>query len=395
MESERTNDPPDESARITWEGLLRELESSIPDLVSDFMWEVQARDIYANYEVPQRDLVETAHESLALQVRRLMGEPDSPGTAQRLSRLVSRRLAQGVPLASFLRANRLDFRVLWQRLESIAGREGAVVIAGNVTKVLDTVEKYIDELRSHYQSQELHNGGGVGAQRHRAIAQLFSGEEHSSIDIELIADRLQVAPDGMFEVIAVVGDAIGAQLERYGNDDAVGIFETARSAILFREQKASCAWPDEAIGSGGYVGEVAGLSQIPSAAISALAIARHAPRHRVQFFTAEEVWALVAHRHLEQVLPRHSRSIRDALAAESEHDRELIIEATSEYFRSGSIKLTSERLFCHRNTVIKRLRYFTQATGFDPTVPKDAAWIYIVLQGLAHSNRVQLHSSRY
>ena len=392
MESAHTGDDAQSETALTWDGILGRLNDEIPELVADFMWQLQARDLYATFDVPESDLKQTAAESLALQVRRLRGEPDPPGTVERMRRLAARRLRQGVALAEFLQANSLDFRVLWHRLESIPGIAGSAVLAANLTRVLDAVERYTDDLRNAYLAEEARLDLGSSQQRHKAIQRLFGGDELYGSDIELIADRLGLRPDATFEVIAVLGEMIGQMTARYADDPNVVRYETARSLILLREQDAASGWGSEAIGRGGLVDGIKGLKRVPEAAATAVVIARHADSDAPGFSSDRDVWPRVAYRYLEQTLPRYTRAIVQAIEAESEHDRALIVEATTEYLQTGSVKVTSERLFCHRNTVIKRLRYFAQATGFDPTVPQEAAWIQLALQGSGLAKRVQMHS---
>jgi len=51
---------------------------------------------------------------------------------------------------------------------------------------------------------------------------------------------------------------------------------------------------------------------------------------------------------------------------------------------SGSVKEVAARSFCHRNTVLNRLRRFSALTGRDVTRPADAA---VVLLALAAADR--------
>ncbi|HIY67216.1 MAG TPA: hypothetical protein H9830_13175, partial [Candidatus Agrococcus pullicola] len=66
MRSERSHDEVrHSSAPVTWEAVLDKLTDALPELVSDFMWQFQARELYASFDVPTRDLRETAFESLS------------------------------------------------------------------------------------------------------------------------------------------------------------------------------------------------------------------------------------------------------------------------------------------------------------------------------------------
>lgn len=379
---------------ITWEWILGRLSLELDELVQDFLREFHAQEPYPADQVAEQDLVDTARQTLELLVRRLRGEPDPPGAAGLIERLAARRAQQGVPMATFLRAARLDFRVIWVRLERIAGEGGNAVLAANVMRLLDTVERYVDALREAYRAEEARIDRTSAERRHRMILRLFSGEALAPGEAELVASRMAMRADARYEVVAVTGEAMHAMLARYGTDPAVGIFETASALVLFREQRVVEQWRRDAPSTGGYVGDVTGIADVPAAAQVALQIAKHAPQSPMLLATEQEVWATVAYRHLDGTFPRHTRGIEHSLATLSDFERERFVEVVRAYMRTGSVKETAEQLFCHRNTVINRLRAFAEATGYDPTLPQDAAWIFVALasQAAETSPNMQKHN---
>ncbi|MBO1900379.1 helix-turn-helix domain-containing protein [Leucobacter weissii] len=366
-------------APITWDWILGQLTQELDDVVAEFLREFRATEPYPSDQVAQQDIVDTARQTFELLIRRLRGESDPPGAAGLIERLAARRAQQGVPLATFLRAVRIDFRVIWVHVQRIAGEQGSAVLARNVVHLLDTVEDYVDALREAYRAEEARLDRTLAAQRHRTILRLFSGEPLTGGETELLAGRLRMRADARYEVIAVTGEAIHAMIARYGKDPLVGSFESVSAIVLFREQTAPERWRREVSSAGAYVGDVDGLAAVPRAAEVALQIARHAPAGEPVLATEDEVWATVALQHLREVFPRHAREVPRSLAALPAHERARLIQAVRTYLRTGSIKATAERLFCHRNTVINRLRAFADATGYDPTVPLEAAWIVVAL----------------
>ncbi len=54
------------------------------------------------------------------------------------------------------------------------------------------------------------------------------------------------------------------------------------------------------------------------------------------------------------------------------------------FLDSGSIKVTSAVMECHRNTVVNRLRTFQELTGLDMTVPTQAALAVVLLSRCQH-----------
>lgn len=382
----------DAHQEITWEWILGRLALEIDELVADFLREFGAQEqSYPAGQVAQQDVESTAGQTFELLIRRLQGLPDPAGSALTIERLAARRAQQGVPLATFMHAVRIDFRVIWMRAQLIAGEAGSAVLADQAMHMLATVESYIDALREAYQAEEARIDRSVAAQRHRMMLLLFSGRELSAGEIDVISARLRMRADARYEVVAVMGDTIGEMIARYGNDAAVGQYEDASALVLFREQAALGQWRLDAPCVGGYVGDVHGLAEVPRAAEAALEIARFAPTKPARLSTEEDVWAKIAFRHLESVFPGHSTAIFARLAELGEHERGRLVEAVQSYMRTGSVKVTAEALFCHRNTVINRLRAFAELTGYDPAIPRDAAWIHVALAAEQGNDAANMH----
>ncbi|MFC4948625.1 helix-turn-helix domain-containing protein [Pseudonocardia sp. GCM10023141] len=89
---------------------------------------------------------------------------------------------------------------------------------------------------------------------------------------------------------------------------------------------------------------------------------------------------------IDTMLPDLAETIRtDAigqLRALTPESQRQICATTETYMRTGSLLETSQLLYCHRNTVLKRLGRFRDLTGLDPTVPWDAATIRLALSAI-------------
>lgn len=62
-----------------------------------------------------------------------------------------------------------------------------------------------------------------------------------------------------------------------------------------------------------------------------------------------------------------------------EKERDQLVETVDAYLRTGSVKATSEQTYCHRNTVINRLKSFESCTGLSPLTIEDAGRIRMLL----------------
>src|SRR5699024_8952962 len=77
------------------------------------------------------------------------------------------------------------------------------------------------------------------------------------------------------------------------------------------------------------------------------------------------MWA-VARRALTTVYGRRIEEIASYTAKLREEDDPILITVDA-YLKTGSIKQTAQMSFCHRNTVINRIRQFTIHSGLDIT----------------------------
>jgi hypothetical protein len=68
------------------------------------------------------------------------------------------------------------------------------------------------------------------------------------------------------------------------------------------------------------------------------------------------------------------------LDALSDERREPVIAAVREYLSCGSVTASASRLFLHRNTMINRLQRFTDLTGLDVSIPRDAGTVRWLLR---------------
>jgi sugar diacid utilization regulator len=75
-----------------------------------------------------------------------------------------------------------------------------------------------------------------------------------------------------------------------------------------------------------------------------------------------------------------SERVLGPLDAVDPADRELLVETLTVWLdEDGSAQRAAARLYCHRNTVLNRLRRFEQLTGRSLTRPSDAVEVSLAL----------------
>ena len=72
------------------------------------------------------------------------------------------------------------------------------------------------------------------------------------------------------------------------------------------------------------------------------------------------------------------RSYVDAPLA-AMNDRDLIVETILAFAESGSVSTTAAKLYCHRNTVLNRIRKFEDTTGISLRTPRSQAMVQLCL----------------
>jgi hypothetical protein len=364
------NFPQAPSAEPDWAELIERLWKERDTLVRDFLERFQAVS-YDEALVPEEDIYQTAADSMDMFLLQLAGAP-LPPDLQALPRAVAvRRARQGVPLNAFLEAVRNDFRVLWKGLERVAREDRMDVLVANMDRLLDTVEGYVSSIQQAFAEEEALLARNKQLYRQRLLTRLF--DHANPADLPDIAAALGVGISDTFEVLAVTGDAVTQAQQQYESDRRTFMFEKSGALYLFRVVRKEHTWlqkqPDF---SAGYIPKAAGLSAVPKAASSALVLATHlAPGTRLG--TVADTWMGVAAEMLEKTLPDFAAPVWNALDKCSPHERQRLLDVAVSYGRTGSVKLTSEELYCHRNTVVNRLNALQEVIGLDLTVPAQAA----------------------
>jgi DNA-binding PucR family transcriptional regulator len=122
-----------------------------------------------------------------------------------------------------------------------------------------------------------------------------------------------------------------------------------------------------------------GLARVPAAARTAAEIAALS-RGDDGAVTLRHAWPRAAAARLGEVAGMLEELVLGGLATAPEVERQRLLETVTTHLSQGSVARTAASLFCHRNTVLNRLSRFTELTGFDPTLPVDAASVVVALE---------------
>lgn len=363
------------SAARTWAELIEQLRGERDALVADFL-ERFTRD--ARYEpglVDLDDVTANAFLTMDMFMYHLAGERPPAQIADLPRQIGARRARQGVPVEQFLEAIRIDFRVLWKGLERVAQPDGTTLLVTNMERVLGVVDAYVREVHQAFIDEEARLTRDSRIAHERALARLFTGELTPGALAE-IAAALGLGLGAGYEVLVADGDDGTWLADEFRTSPSVVVYERGGGTIAFRERTGMAEWPSEHPGlRGGYVGSVAGLARVPAAAVTARLLGAQGGG----VVTVADAWMSVAADHLAVAIPEFATDIEEEIRALTDHERERLLQAVRMYAETGSVKESAQRLYCHRNTMVNRLRAFHELTGLDVTVPNQAAWALVVL----------------
>ncbi|MTE19854.1 PucR family transcriptional regulator [Streptomyces sp. TRM43335] len=368
----------DEAVHARLRRLARDCLDHLDDLVGRYVAEVSDFEDYRSTVAPE-DLRDTARDSFELLLRLIGGLPLREELRAVPERLGRRRAHQGVPLEKLLQAVRMDFRVIWTVfLERVAPEELPELTRGAV-RVWEAVEfhtvhvhaAYLDEVAVLAREQE--------RQRTALMGRLLSSDGRDQQLVAQVATLLRVSAQDVFAV-AIAPPASQDAMRR-----AVAGRMTGHTTHLQQHQGMLVlvarlprgveapppSWLEDvpcAVGPPAH-----GLARVPEVVRAAEAVAVVMDPDVAGPVTLTDAWMPVAAAGLGPVAGMLGDSVLSALDPLPPHERERLLETVVVYCGSGSVAETSGALYCHRNTVLNRLRRFTELTGLDPTRPVDAA----------------------
>lgn len=367
-----------DDARVS-PALRRGVELCLNDLeaiTTLYVQQVRTLTGYVESVIAERDIHGTAYRTLQLMFWQLRGDALDGELTAHSSEIGRRRVRQGVPLESLLRAVRMDFRFIWQALNERLPAE-TERLSDDVVAIWEVVEAHTTSVQAGYMLELGRVKAELEQEQAFLLRRLLNG---SADDVQLHAQAaraLDIPDAGPYWVVVSHPDA-AAQFasgvrERFA--DAVCLrLDGVEFAVIAGAAEVHPALADLQLGisqSATSLSALGGMWQLASE-LADLATPGKAA-------TVAAFWPVLATRRLGPIAAGFARDALVALRAISSDERALLIEAVSVYGESGSASVAAKTLFCHRNTVMNRLARFAQLTSLDVTVPNDAATAALLL----------------
>lgn len=379
------------------------------DAMTDRMVEVLLRTEPAYRELlgpGAEEMRDSARANLERGMRVLIGAASGTRTPQRDAREVGRRrAAQGIPLEAVLRAYRLGGQVTWEALLEVSRRSDRthdtllLEVAGAVWRANDAECASVAE---GYREEQRRLAGVDDGARQQVLDGLLDGRGGDPAFVRTASELLAVPLDG--RLVAVVAlpdrddgpalDAPAAALLKRGVRSVWGARSGAQVGIV-----ALGAMPGRevvtwlrAVTSGpvGVSAVVDGAAAAGSAYRLAETAARTLPAGMARVVTIDE--------RLPEALLSNSPEISSRLVGQSlgglldlpGDEREVLLDTLAAFLASdGSPTRAADELYCHRNTVMHRLRRIESVTGRKVTDPRSRLLWQLALLGTEHRRPAQ------
>jgi len=372
-----------------WSALLARV--SIDDLTDNFLDRVLRVPGYDILTLPSSEIRRTGTASFDALIRGLQqGSAGSNGRAERLvlaTDIGVTRARAGIPIESLMTAIRLDFSILWGELTSIADDSDAALLVRHVDRVWDIVDSYASQAQSTYMAERQRMYNEASSVRQGYVAALVGETSPPAEMLSHIAEELTLAETAPLCVAVAIGEEMAGLR-------VIVASAAHREAEIFTHHVGDglvAFWPcDDRPGSAmqeaasqisklrlGLVEVVPGIASLPDSARLARELAHLVAPTDTQALTMSTAWARLARLRLGEAGSPIAADVDAALARCGVAERARLIEGVRSYLATGSIAASAEALFCHRNTLMNRLRRFAEITGLDVTVPQQAARLVV------------------
>jgi PucR C-terminal helix-turn-helix domain len=315
-----------------------------------------------------------------------------------------RRAAQGVPLEAVLRAYRLGGQVTWEALLDVSRRSNRqhdtllLEVAGSVWRANDVECAGVAE---GYREEQRRLAGVDDAARQQILDGLLEGRGGDPAFVRTASELLAVPLDGRLVVVVALPcpdgvpamDSPAAALLRRGVRSVWGVRNGMQVGIVALGPLPGCeviTWlRGMATGPVGVSAVVEGAAAAGSAYRLAETAARTLPEGSTRVVTIDE--------RLPEALLSNSPEISSRLVGQSlggllelpDDEREVLLDTLAAFLASdGSPTRAADELYCHRNTVMHRLRRIEAVTGRKVTDPRSRLLWQLALLGTQHRRPV-------
>lgn len=371
---------PDGEVDGRWQILLEKLAGIDDQLAAEYLERIDGGARYYDSVPDEHDLKDSARNAFRYLLGCLLARPLSAELMAFPAHVGALRARQGIALENLSAAVRNDFLVAWSALLRLADDADMAVLARHVGQLWTVVDDFAGAIQRGYLDQRLQMARADIIEQQQCLSDLFSDEPSPSV-LHRAAEVLGLDETARYWVVGIASEAAASTVtRRLAGLDIVALDHTSKGVTLLL-LSAHSRWPDdEALATdllAGVTGAVAPrTTQLPNV-FRAVTTVRMLVQLGLEAATLRRSWAALSISQLCVVIDDLRSYVEVPLA--SMNDRDLLVEAVLMFAESGSVSATAARLYCHRNTVLNRIRRFEEATGISLRTPRAQAMVQLCL----------------
>lgn len=369
-----------EDTRLRWRSLLEELGDLDDDLATEYLMQIDRGARFYDSVPAEEDLLDAARLAFRYLLAVLLERPMSEELAEFPAAVGALRATQGIALENLTAAVRTDFLVAWSALLKLATDDDMTVLALHVDVLWKAVDDFAITVQRGYLDQRLSMARASTLDQQRSLSELFSGEP-APTTVRRAVQVLGLDEAATYWVIGVSGEEDGRTVTRRLLNRHLTSLDYLNRGVALVLVAADGRWPDDesvvADVLAGLEGAVAPRSVPLSEVYRAAATVRMLVDLDIKATTLRNSWAQLSITQLSEVIEDLRGYVLGPL--HEAHDHALIVETIQVFADSGSVSDTASALYCHRNTVMNRIRRFEEVTGISLRSPRSLAMVQLCL----------------
>ncbi|MBX8687673.1 PucR family transcriptional regulator [Mycobacterium sp. 20091114027_K0903767] len=360
--------------------MLQQLDNVDEDLAAEYLLQIDRGARFYDSVPEEDDLLGAARLAFRYLLSALLERPMSAELAEFPAAVGALRATQGIALENLTAAVRTDFLVAWSALLRLADDDDMAVLALHVDVLWQAVDDFASKVQRGYLDQRLSMARTSTLEQQHSLSELFSGEPAPTA-VRRAAQILGLDDSATYWVIGTPGEEAGRTVTRRLLTRHLTSLDYIDHGVALILVAADGRWEDdEAVVADvlpGLEGAVAPRSVPLSEVHRAAATVRMLVDLDLKSTTLRRSWAQLSITQLSEVIDDLRGYVLGPLHAL--HDHELIVETIQVFAGSGSVSDTASELYCHRNTVMNRIRRFEEATGISLRSPRSLAMVQLCL----------------
>lgn len=369
-----------EDTRFRWRWLLQALGNLDDELAAEYLIQIDRGARFYDSVPDEDDLLDAARLAFRYLLATLLERPMSTELAEFPAAIGALRATQGIALENLTAAVRTDFLVAWSALLKLADADDMTVLALYVDVLWKAVDDFAIRVQRGYLDQRLSMARASTLEQQHSLSELFSGEP-APTTVRRAAQILGLDETAEYWVIGVAGEEAGRTVTRHLSGRHLTALDYVNRGVALILVAADGRWPDdEAVMADllpGLQGAVAPRAVLLPDVHRAATTVRMLVDLDVEATTLRRSWAQLSITQLSEVIEDLRGYVLGPL--HDVHDCELIVETIQVFADSGSVADTASALYCHRNTVMNRIRRFEEATGISMRSPRSLAMVQLCL----------------